>query len=109
MSDQVPTVSVSDVPADAPLLDVRELDEWTAGHAPAARHLPMSELAGRMGEVPTDDPLFVVCRSGGRSGRVVAYLAQQGFPAVNVAGGMQDWAASGRDVITDDGSAPRIA
>ncbi|OLL84731.1 Rhodanese-related sulfurtransferase [Pseudonocardia sp. Ae263_Ps1] len=109
MSDQVPTVSVSDVPADAPLLDVRELDEWTAGHAPAARHLPMSELAGRMGEVPTDDPLFVVCHSGGRSGRVVAYLAQQGFPAVNVAGGMQDWAASGRDVITDDGSAPRIA
>lgn len=109
MSDQVPTVSVSAVPADAPMLDVRELDEWTAGHAPAARHLPMSELAGRMGEVPADDPLYVVCRSGGRSARVVAYLTQQGFPAVNVAGGMQDWMASGRDVITDDGSAPRIA
>ncbi|ANY06695.1 rhodanese-like domain-containing protein [Pseudonocardia sp. HH130630-07] len=109
MSDQVPTVSVSDVPADAPMLDVRELDEWTAGHAPAARHLPMSELAGRTGEIPGDDPLYVVCRSGGRSARVVAYLAQQGFPAVNVAGGMQEWSASGRDVVTDDGSAPRIA
>lgn len=109
MSDQVPAVRVTDLSADTPVLDVRELDEWTAGHAPTARHLPMSELAGRMGEIPTDDPLYVVCRSGGRSARVVAYLAQQGFPAVNVDGGMQDWAASGRDVITDDGSAPRIA
>ena len=69
----------------------------------------MSELAGRMGDIPADDPLYVVCRSGGRSARVVAYLTQQGFPAVNVAGGMQDWAATGRDVVTDDGSAPRIA
>ncbi|MEQ3551268.1 rhodanese-like domain-containing protein [Pseudonocardia nematodicida] len=109
MSDPVPTVSMSDLSADALMLDVRELDEWTAGHAPTARHLPMSELAGRMGEVPADDPLYVVCRSGGRSARVVAYLAQQGYPAVNVAGGMQDWAASGRAVVTDDGSAPRIA
>lgn len=109
MSDPVPTVNVSDVPTDAPMLDVRELDEWTAGHAPHARHLPMSEIAGRMSEIPGDDPLYVVCRSGGRSGRVVAYLTQQGYPAVNVAGGMQGWAASGRDVITDDGSAPRIA
>ncbi|MBP2364718.1 rhodanese-like domain-containing protein [Pseudonocardia parietis] len=109
MSDEVPTARVSDLPADAPILDVRELDEWTAGHAPTARHLPMSELAGRMGDIPTDDPLYIVCRSGGRSARVVAYLTQQGFPAVNVAGGMQDWAATGRDVVTDDGSAPRIA
>lgn len=109
MSDPVPAVSVSALPADAPMLDVRELDEWTAGHAPRARHLPMSELAARMGEVPTDDPLYVVCRSGGRSARVVAYLTQQGFPAVNVEGGMQDWAAQGRTIVTDDGSAPRIA
>ena len=109
MSDPVPAVSVTDLPADTPMLDVRELDEWTAGHAPQARHLPMSELAGRLAEVPGDDPLYVVCRSGGRSGRVVAFLANQGYPAVNVSGGMQDWAASGRDVITDDDSAPRIA
>jgi rhodanese-related sulfurtransferase len=105
----VPTVPVADVPADAPLLDVREPDEWTAGHAPTARLLPMSELIERIDELPDDDPLYVVCRSGGRSARVVAYLAQQGFPAVNVEGGMQDWAAQGRTVVTDDGSAPRIA
>lgn len=106
--NEVQSVAVSALPADAPMLDVRELDEWSAGHAPSARHVPMSELPGRMSEVPADEPLYVVCRSGGRSARVVAYLAQQGYPAVNVDGGMQDWAASGRAVVTDDGSAPRI-
>jgi rhodanese-related sulfurtransferase len=103
----VPTVGVADVPADAPLLDVREADEWTAGHAPTARHLPMSELAARLGELPDDDPLYVVCRSGGRSARVVAYLANQGYPAVNVEGGMQAWSAQGRTVVADAG-APQI-
>jgi rhodanese-related sulfurtransferase len=101
----VPTVAVVDVPADAPLLDVRETDEWAAGHAPTARHLPMSELVARMGELPDDDPLYVVCRSGNRSARVVAYLAAQGYPAVNVDGGMQAWATQGRAVVADSGPA----
>ena len=100
----VPTVAAAAVPADAPLLDVREADEWTAGHAPTARHLPMSELTGRLDELPDDDPLYVVCRSGGRSARVVAYLAQQGYPAVNVDGGMQAWSAQGRTVVADAGT-----
>jgi rhodanese-related sulfurtransferase len=103
----VPTAAVADVPADAPLLDVREDDEWAAGHAPHARHLPMSELVQRMDELPDDDPLYVVCRSGGRSARVVAYLAGQGYPAVNVDGGMQAWSAQGRDVVADAGT-PKI-
>jgi rhodanese-related sulfurtransferase len=103
----VPTVAVADVPPDAPLLDVREADEWVAGHAPTARHLPMSELPSRMDELPDDEPLYVVCRSGGRSARVVAYLAGQGYPAVNVDGGMRAWAASGRAVVAA-GAAARI-
>ena len=104
----VPTVPVADLPADAPLLDVREADEWAAGHAPSARHLPMSELTARLGELPGDDPLYVVCRSGGRSARVVAYLAGQGYPAVNVDGGMQAWSAQGREVVADSGAAQII-
>ena len=100
----VPTVAVADLPADTPMLDVREADEWTAGHAPMARHLPMSELGARIGELPDDDPLYVVCRSGGRSARVVAYLAGQGYPAVNVDGGMQAWDGAGRPMVTDSGN-----
>jgi rhodanese-related sulfurtransferase len=63
----------------------------------------MSELTARMNELPEDDPLYVVCRSGGRSARVVAYLAGQGYPVVNVDGGMQSWAAQGRAVVSDHG------
>ena len=104
----VPAVPVADLPPDAALLDVRENDEWEAGHAPGARHLPMSELTARLDELPDDDPLYVVCRSGGRSARVVAYLAGQGYPAVNVDGGMQTWAAQGREVVADPGNPPEI-
>jgi rhodanese-related sulfurtransferase len=104
----VPEVSVAELPLDAPMLDVREADEWAAGHAPGATHLPMSELTGRMDELPDHDPLYVVCRSGGRSARVVAYLAGQGYPAVNVGGGMQAGARQGREVVADGDAEPQI-
>ena len=105
---QVPTVEVAELPADAVLIDVREDDEWQAGHAPDARHLPMSRFVERLDELPDADPLYVICRSGGRSGRVVAYLNQQGRPSVNVAGGMQSWAAGGRPMVAEHGGAPDV-
>lgn len=102
-------VNASDVSADAYLLDVRESDEWAAGHAPGASHLPMMEIPARMAEVPQDREVVVVCRVGGRSGQVVAYLMQQGWGNVtNLDGGMMSWAAAGRPVITDDGRVPQI-
>jgi rhodanese-related sulfurtransferase len=104
----VPEVPVAQLPPDATLLDVREPDEWAAGHAPGATHLPMSELTGRMDELPDGDPLYVICRSGGRSARVVAYLSAQGYPAVNVEGGMQAWARQGREIVADSGVEPQI-
>ena len=107
MPQQVPTVTVPDVPAELPqstvLLDVREQDEWEAGHAPQARHIPMSELAGRLEELPSDQEVLVICRSGGRSARVTAYLNANGWDARNVDGGMQQWAATGRDLTCDQG------
>jgi rhodanese-related sulfurtransferase len=103
----VPSVSVSDVADELPtgvvLLDVREDDEWAAGHAPHAQHIPMSELSGRLTELPQDSDVLVICRSGGRSARVTAYLNANGWDAVNVDGGMQSWAASGRPLT---GAAP---
>ncbi|WP_181783495.1 rhodanese-like domain-containing protein [Pseudonocardia pini] len=104
----VPSVPVADLPADAPMLDVREADEWAAGRAPSSQHVPMSQLTERISEIPAADPLYVVCRSGGRSARVVAYLAQQGYPAVNVDGGMQAWSAAGREIVADPDHTPEI-
>jgi rhodanese-related sulfurtransferase len=99
--NDVTAVGVADLPAGAVLLDVREDDEWSAGHAPEAQHVPMSQLTGRLQEVPEAEPLYVICRSGARSARVVAFLAQQGRSAVNVAGGMQSWAAAGRPMVAE--------
>lgn len=108
MPQQVPTVTIPDLPDSLPegvtLLDVRELDEWAAGHAPEAVHIPMSELAGRLADLPTDNEVFVVCRSGGRSARVTAYLNANGWDAKNVDGGMQLWQAAGRTLHADNGA-----
>jgi rhodanese-related sulfurtransferase len=91
------------------LLDVREPDEWDAGHAPGAHHMPMMEVPARMGEVPTDAEVVVVCRSGGRSGQVVSYLMGNGWDNVrNLDGGMQSWAAAGRDMVSENGQPARV-
>jgi len=105
----VPAVSAASVPDDAFLLDVREPDEWQAGHAPGAVHVPMHSVPARLGEIPADTDVVVVCRVGQRSAQVVAYLLGHGFERVrNLDGGMHDWAAAGRPVVTGDGSAGQV-
>ncbi len=101
--ENVREISVNDLPADAVILDVREDDEWAAGHVEGATHVPLGEVPQRLGELPDGDPLFVICRSGNRSGRAVAWLDQQGIESVNVAGGMRAWAAAGRPMVADRG------
>jgi rhodanese-related sulfurtransferase len=98
---QLPSVDVAAVPAEGFLLDVREDDEWAAGHAEQAVHIPMSELPARVAEVPDDRVVHVVCKAGGRSAQVARYLIGQGVEAVNVDGGMLAWQASGRPLVTD--------
>lgn len=94
------------------LLDVREPDEWAAGHAPEAVHIPLGELPGRVDELsdlPDDRPLYVVCRSGGRSAQAAAWLNANGWDAVNVAGGMKSWRTEGRPLVSDrEGSAAEV-
>lgn len=105
----VPTVSVADLADDAVVLDVREDDEWAAGHAPSAVHVPLGDVPARLGELPeSDQPLAVVCRSGGRSSRAVQWLVQQGFDVVNVDGGMRAWAAAGKAMTSDGPGEPTV-
>ncbi|MFG1805469.1 rhodanese-like domain-containing protein [Streptomyces sp. NPDC049040] len=101
---QLPSVDATAVPADAVLLDVRENDEWAAGHADGALHIPMGEVVARLDEVPEGARVHVVCRVGGRSAQVTQYLIGQGRDAVNVSGGMLDWEAAGRPVVTGEGA-----
>ena len=108
-SQSVPEVPVSQVPSDGWLLDVREPDEWEAGHAPGAVHIPLGDLGQRSSEVPSDQAVYVICRSGHRSGRATEALNNAGWQAVNVTGGMQQWAAEGRPMVTDTGQIPRVA
>jgi rhodanese-related sulfurtransferase len=105
----LPSVTVADVGEGAYLLDVREQDEWDAGHAPEAHHVPMSALISRIDEVPADETVVVICRSGHRSGQVVTYLRGQGRDnVVNLDGGIVDWVAAGRPIVADDGRDPFI-
>lgn len=90
------------------LLDVREDDEWAAGHAPGATHLRLGVLAQQ--RPPADGRRVVaVCRSGGRSAKATEALRAWGYDAVNLAGGMQAWAAAGLPVVTDDGTPGTVA
>ncbi len=87
---------------EAVLLDVREPDEWAAGHATAAIHVPLGRLT--VDAVPPDRPIVAVCRSGHRSGQAADALRGAGFDARNLAGGMQAWAQAGLPVLRADGS-----
>ncbi|TQJ92095.1 rhodanese-like domain-containing protein [Streptomyces sp. SLBN-31] len=97
--------------ADAVLLDVREPYEWQAGHAPRAVHLSLSALAAGAG-LPTGAqarPLIVICRSGNRSRQAAELLVARGSQAVDVIGGMRDWAAAGLPVVDARGGNGTIA
>ena len=80
---EIPQVQNSDVSDHAVILDVREKDEWDAGHAPGAVHIPLAELPSRLHELPdTDDgTLAVTCRGGGRSSRAVAIRVRSASPS----------------------------
>lgn len=98
-------VSVADALAlresGAFILDVRQPEEWTAGHIPAATLIPLGDLSARLAEVPKDRQVVVVCRSGNRSAQGRDVLLGAGYPSVtSMAGGMNDWAAAGYPTTT---------
>lgn len=83
----------------ATVLDVRELPEYVDGHLDGVLHIAMSELRGRLIDVPGGERIYVFCASGQRSATVAEFLAAQGFDAVNVTGGMHAWEAEGFPVV----------
>lgn len=81
------------------LVDVREDDEYADGHIPGALHIALSTVPERVGDLPTEGTVYVVCAVGGRSARAVEFLRSTGVDAVNVAGGTLGWIDSGRPVV----------
>jgi rhodanese-related sulfurtransferase len=108
MSDQAvpeidPAAAAAAVSAGAVLVDVREPDEWAAGHAADAVHIPLGELSERASELPDGSDFIFVCRAGGRSLAAATAFRAAGYAAANLTGGMQAWAAAGLDVVATDG------
>lgn len=93
----------------AVLLDVREPYEWREGHAPQARHLPLSDLARRAREIPDERHIITVCRSGHRSAQAARLLAREGRQVSNVTGGMHAWARAGLPIVGKGKRPGRVA
>lgn len=109
MSESFGEISVDDLEpllrAGARLIDVREADEYAAGHVPGARLVPLGDVPMRVSECIGDDgSTYLVCRSGARSASACEHLAALGHTVVNVAGGTMAWIMSGREVV--EGNSP---
>lgn len=104
---QIPTIDVHEASVRAGdgelLVDVREIDEWLAGHIDGATHVPLMSVPEVLDTLPKDRPIVCVCRSGNRSGQATVFLIANGFDAVNMAGGMKAWAMAGLPVQRTNG------
>ncbi len=107
----IPSTTLDELPDPLPegltVLDVREPEEWAHGHIEGALHVPMMELPDRRGDLP-DGQILVVCKIGGRSLQVTHWLSRLGIDAVNLDGGMIEWAAAGRPMLSETGREPQV-
>jgi rhodanese-related sulfurtransferase len=112
MHPRIPSTTVEELPDPLPddlaVLDVREPHEWAHGHIDGALHVPLMQLGERLDEVPRERQLLVVCKIGGRSMQAVDWLQQQGYDAVNLDGGMIEWADAGRAIASETGGPARV-
>jgi len=81
------------------LIDVRQPDEYLDGHVPGAVLVPLNDLPDRLGELPPDRPLYVICRTGARSAAAVEFLTEMQIDTINIAGCTKAWAEAGNDVV----------
>ena len=104
-SSMPPEVSVQEAvakqQAGAFILDVREPSEWNEAHIAGATLIPLGELASRASELPRDQEIVVVCRSGNRSAQARDLLVSEGFTQVtSMAGGLNQWKAAGYPTVS---------
>lgn len=103
----VPEIDVTELAsqraAGAPLIDVREDDEYAGARVPGAHHIPLGQVADRLAEVATDRTVYVICARGGRSAKAVEHYRAQGLDAINVAGGTLGWIDAGLPTETGPG------
>ena len=81
------------------VIDVREPDEYRAGHVPGAQLMPLATVPDHLDRFRSDGPTYVICKSGGRSMRACEFAAGEGYDVVNVTGGTGAWIDSGDDVV----------
>ncbi|HYO86941.1 MAG TPA: rhodanese-like domain-containing protein [Dermatophilaceae bacterium] len=86
--------------AGAVVIDVREPQEYTAGHVPRAILRPLSQIGSRVHDIPADGPVYVICASGNRSKAVTDLLINAGREAYSVRGGTMGWSRAGRPLVT---------
>jgi len=104
------SISVDELAAlgeDAVVVDVREEDEFAEARIEGARNVPLSRLTTSLNDVPAAHPLYVMCAAGGRSAQATSFLEGQGFDAVNVLGGINEWYRAGHPITTPAGTAKR--
>jgi rhodanese-related sulfurtransferase len=82
----------------AHVVDVREQDEFDAGHVPNAHLIPLNTVPDRMGEIPEGETVWLICQGGVRSMKAANYLEAQGYNVVSVAGGTGSWIGAGKSV-----------
>jgi rhodanese-related sulfurtransferase len=102
----IPSLTVDELPLPIPdgvtVVDVREPIEWQQAHVPGSVHIPLGQLVARVDELPADDRIVVVCAVGARSARAVEFLVQHGHDAVNLDGGLVEWQAAGRELVSGE-------
>ncbi|CAB4530397.1 unannotated protein [freshwater metagenome] len=85
------------------VVDVREPDEYESGHIPGAVLVPLSTVLTNKSEFESDETVYVVCRSGGRSMQACEMLHDVGISnVVNVAGGTMGWISLGNEIVTGE-------
>jgi len=80
-----------------PLVDVRQPEEYEAGHVPGAKLIPLADVVARVGEIPDEGPVYVICQTGVRSQRAADYFRNRDIEAYNVAGGTKAWIDAGHE------------